>query len=247
VTRIDPATREVFLDGGDVVRARTLILATGVTWRRLAVEGHDRLIGKGVYYGAARSEVGATHGLDIHLVGAGNSAGQAALHFANHARQVTLVVRGDALAKSMSHYLIDQIAGKSNISARLQAEVVAAHGEDHLEGIDILDRQTGAVSRHASGGLFVFIGADADTGWLPAELARDRNGYVLTGDAVVKAGRWSHHRDPFLLEASVPGIFACGDVRLGPVKRVASAVGEGSMAIAFVHQYLAQEEARARS
>jgi thioredoxin reductase (NADPH) len=140
-------------------------------------------------------------------------------------RARTLVVRGDALARSMSHYLIDQIAGKSNISARLQAEVVAAHGEGHLEGIDILDRQTGAVSRHDCGGLFVFIGADADTGWLPSELARDKNGYVLTGDAVVKAGRWSHHRDPFLLEASVPGIFACGDVRLGTVKRVASAVG----------------------
>jgi len=247
VARVDPQSREIFLDGEESVRAKSLILATGVTWRRVAVEGFDKLIGKGIFYGASRSEAGSTHGQDIFLIGAGNSAGQAALHFANHARQVTLVVRGDALAKSMSHYLIDQIAGKSNISARLQAEVVAAHGEDHLEGIDILDRQTGAVSRHASGGLFVFIGADADTGWLPAELARDRNGYVLTGDAVVKAGRWSHHRDPFLLEASVPGIFACGDVRLGPVKRVASAVGEGSMAIAFVHQYLAQEEARARS
>ena len=129
----------------------------------------------------------------------------------------------------------------------LQAEVVAAHGEEHLERIDILDRQTRAVRSHDCGGLFVFIGADADTGWLPAELARDKNGYVLTGDELVKAGRWSHHRDPFLLEASVPGIFACGDVRLGPVKRVAAAVGEGSMAIAFVHQYLAQEAARARS
>jgi len=247
VARVDPQSREIFLDGEESVRAKSLILATGVTWRRVAVEGFDKLIGKGIFYGASRSEAGSTHGQDVFLIGAGNSAGQAALYFANHARQVTLVVRGDALAKSMSHYLIDQIAGKSNISARLQAEVVAAHGEDHLEGIDVLDRQTGAVSRHSSGGLFVFIGADADTGWLPAELARDKNGYVLTGDAVVKAGRWSHHRDPFLLEASVPGIFACGDVRLGPVKRVASAVGEGSMAIAFVHQYLAQEEARARA
>jgi thioredoxin reductase (NADPH) len=247
VAKVDPRTREIFLDGDECVRTRSLILATGVSWRRIVTEGFDKLIGKGIFYGAARSEASSTHGHDIFLIGAGNSAGQAALHFANHARQVTLVVRGDALAKSMSHYLIDQIAGKSNITARLQAEVVAAHGAEHLEGIDILDRQTRAVTRHSSGGLFIFIGADADTGWLPEEVARDRNGYVLTGDAVVKAGRWSHHRDPFLLEASVPGIFACGDVRLGPVKRVASAVGEGSMAIAFVHQYLAQEEARART
>ena len=247
VARVDPQSREVFLDGDESVRAKSLILATGVSWRRVVVEGFDKLIGKGIFYGASRSEASSTHGQDIFLIGAGNSAGQAALHFANHARRVTLLVRGDALAKSMSHYLIDQIAGKANIAAQLQAEVVAAHGADHLEGIDIHDRKTGAVTRHDCGGLFIFIGADADTGWLPAELARDRNGYVLTGDELIKAGRWSHHRDPFLLEASVPGIFACGDVRLGPVKRVASAVGEGSMAIAFVHQYLAQEEARARS
>ena len=247
VARVDPQSREIFLDGEESVRAKSLILATGVSWRRVAVEGFDKLIGKGIFYGASRSEAGSTHGQDIFLIGAGNSAGQAALHFANHARRVTLVVRGDALAKSMSHYLIDQIAGKSNISARLSAEVVAAHGEDHLESIDILDRQTRAVTRHECGGLFIFIGADADTAWLPAELARDKNGYVLTGDELIKAGRWSHHRDPFLLEASVPGIFACGDVRLGPVKRVASAVGEGSMAIAFVHQYLAQEAARGRT
>ena len=247
VARVDPQSREIFLDGDESVRAKSLILATGVSWRRVEVEGFDKLIGKGIFYGASRSEAGTTHGQDIFLIGAGNSAGQAALHFANHARQVTLVVRGDSLARSMSHYLIDQIAGKSNISARLSAEVVGARGADHLEGIDILDRQTGAVTRHDCGGLFVFIGADAETGWLPEEIARDERGYVLTGDAVVKAGRWSHHRDPFLLEASVPGIFACGDVRLGPVKRVASAVGEGSMAIAFVHQYLAQEEAKKRA
>ena len=244
VARVDPQSREVFLDGDESVRAKSLILATGVSWRRIVVEGFDKLIGKGIFYGASRGEASSTHGQDIFLIGAGNSAGQAALHFANHARRVTLLVRGDALAKSMSHYLIDQIAGKANIAAQLQAEVVAAHGADHLEGIDILDRKTGAVTRHDCGGLFIFIGADADTGWLPAELARDRNGYVLTGDELIKAGRWSHHRDPFLLEASVPGIFACGDVRLGPVKRVASAVGEGSMAIAFVHQYLRDADGR---
>jgi thioredoxin reductase (NADPH) len=240
VERIDPTTREVFLDDGDVVRARTVILATGVTWRRLAVDGFDRLIGKGIYYGAARSEASATHGLDVHLVGAGNSAGQGALHFANHARKVTLVVRGDSLEKSMSHYLIEQLRGKSNIAVELRSEVHAVYGETHLTAIDIRDGASKAVRRHDCGGLFVFIGADADTEWLPMDIARDARGYVLTGDDVVKAGRWSHSRDPYLLEASVPGVFACGDVRLSPVKRVASAVGEGSMAIALVHQYLQQ-------
>lgn len=241
VARIDPKERRIYLDGDDVVRARTIILATGVTWRRLDIEGFDRLIGKGVYYGAARSEASATHGLDVHLIGAGNSAGQAAMFFANHARTVTLVVRGDSLEKSMSRYLIEQLGGKSNVKVRLRSEVVAAHGDTHLTAVDIRDAASAEVRRHDSGGVFVFIGADAETGWLPADIARDARGYVLTGDDVVKAGRWSHNRDPYLLETSVPGVFACGDVRLSPVKRVASAVGEGSMAIAFVHRYLQQD------
>jgi thioredoxin reductase (NADPH) len=241
VARIDAATREVFLDCDDVVRARTLILATGVTWRRLAIEGFDKLIGKGVYYGASRSEVSATQGLDIHLIGAGNSAGQAAIYFANHARKVTLVVRGASLEDSMSHYLIEQIRGKSNLAVQLQSEVQTAYGDTHLTAVDIRDKANNTVSRHECGGLFIFIGADAETAWLPADIARDRRGYVLTGDEVVKAKQWSSGRDPYLLETSVPGVFACGDVRLSPVKRVASAVGEGSMAIAFVHRYLANE------
>lgn len=240
-TRIDLQTRRIFLDGDDVVGARTLILATGVSWRRLEIEGCDRLIGKGIYYGAARSEASSTHGLDVHLIGAGNSAGQAAMYFANHARTVTLVVRGDSLGKSMSRYLIEQLGGKSNVKVRLRSEVVAAHGDTHLTAIDIRDGAGAKVHRQDCGGLFVFIGADAQTEWLPADIARDARGYVLTGDDVVKAGRWSHNRDPFLLESSVPGVFACGDVRLSPVKRVASAVGEGSMAIAFVHRYLQQD------
>ncbi len=241
VARIDPKTRQVYLDGDDVVRARTVILATGVTWRRLAINDFDRLIGKGIYYGAARSEASATHGLDVHLVGAGNSAGQAALHFANHARMVTLVVRGDSLEKSMSRYLIDQLGGKSNVAVQLRSEVVDAHGDTQLTAIDIHDGASAKVRRHDCGGLFIFIGADAETEWLPADIARDARGYVLTGDDVVKAGRWSHGRDPYILDSSVPGVFACGDVRLSPVKRGASAVGEGSMAIAFVHKYLQQE------
>ena len=243
VARIDASTRQVHLDGGDVVRARTLILATGVTWRRLAIDGFDRLIGKGIYYGAARSEASATHGLDVHLIGAGNSAGQAALYFANHARTVTLVVRGDSLEKNMSRYLIEQLGGKSNVAVQLRSEVVAAHGSTNLTAIDIRDNASTEVRRHDCGGLFVFIGAEAETEWLPEEIARDARGYILTGDDVVKAGRWSLSRDPYLLESSVPGVLACGDVRLSPVKRVASAVGEGSMAIAFIHKYL-QEAAQ---
>jgi thioredoxin reductase (NADPH) len=239
VGRIDTATREVFLDGDEVVRTKTIILATGVTWRQLAIDGLDKFIGKGVYYGASRSEVSATQGLDIHLIGAGNSAGQAALYFASHARKVTLIVRGTSLEGSMSNYLMEQIHGKSNIAVKLQSEVHAVHGDTHLTAIDIRNSASNTVGRYDCGGLFIFIGADAETEWLPADIARDRRGYVLTGDEVTKAKRWSSDRDPYLLETSVPGIFACGDVRLSLVKRVASAVGEGSMAIAFVHRFLA--------
>lgn len=241
VTRINGATREVFLDGDEVVRGRSLIVATGVTWRRLAINGFDKFIGKGVYYGASRSEVSATQGLNIHLIGAGNSAGQAALYFANHARTVTLIVRGKSLEDSMSHYLIEQLRGKKNLAVLLQSEVKMACGDTYLTAIDIQNNASNVVSRHECGGLFIFIGADAETAWLPPEIARDKRGYVLTGDEVMKAKRWPAARDPYLLETSVPGVFACGDVRLSPVKRVASAVGEGSMAIAFIHQYLAKE------
>jgi len=238
VDRIAPAAHEVVLDGGEVVRARSLILATGVTWRRLAVDGLERLIGKGVSYGAARGDLAATHGLDVVLVGAGNSAGQAALNCANHARTVTLAVRGTSLEKTMSHYLVEKLRAKTNVTLRLGAEVHAVHGETNLTAVEIRDRATGAVSRHDCGGLFIFIGADAETGWLPGEIARDERGYVLTGEDVKKAGRWTLGRDPHLLETSVPGVFACGDVRLSPVKRVAAAVGEGSMAIALVLRFL---------
>jgi thioredoxin reductase (NADPH) len=238
ITRIDAATRQVHLDGGDVLRARTIIVACGVTWRRLTIEGFDRLAGVGVSYGAARSEAAHAHALDIHIVGAGNSAGQAALFFSTHARSVTILCRGDGLEKSMSRYLIDQLAARSNITVLARAEVVAAHGESSLEAIDVHHAAAGETTRLESGGVYIFIGADAETAWLPPEIALDRRGYVLTGSDVRDAGRWPLDRDPYLLETSVPGVFACGDVRYGPVKRVAAAVGEGSMAIAFVHQYL---------
>jgi len=238
IERLDVEERAVHLDGGDVLRGRTIILASGVSWRKLSIDGCDRLLGKGVFYGAARGEARATHGEHIHIVGAGNSAGQAAMHFSGYARSVSVLCRGEGPSKSMSSYLIDQLETRPNIRVRPRSQVVATHGDDALEALDIHNSATGETTREESGGLFIMIGADAETGWLPPEIALDDNGYVLTGLDVRVAGRWDLERDPYLLETSVPGIFACGDVRLGPVKRVAAAVGEGSMAIAFVHQYL---------
>ena len=247
ITRIDAGSRQIHLDGGDVLRARTVIVACGVSWRRLEIEGFDRLVGKGVFYGAARSEAPTVHGLDIHIVGAGNSAGQAAMFFSTHARRVTLLCRSGSLEHSMSRYLIDQLASRANIEVLFNSEVVAAHGTEALDAIDLRSGEGGEPTRLASGGLFIFIGADAETDWLPAEIELDRRAYVLTGPDVKATGVWPLERDPYLLETSVPGIFACGDVRSGPVKRVAAAVGEGSMAIAFVHQYLKEADHLAES
>jgi thioredoxin reductase (NADPH) len=238
IARIDTATHQLHLDGGDVLQARTVILASGVSWRQLQFEGCDRLVGRGIFYGAARSEAANAHGLDIHIIGAGNSAGQAAMFFSAHARSVTILYRGKSLERSMSRYLVDQLSTRRNIQVLFGAEIAAAHGDTVLEAIDVHNAETGETSRLQSGGLFIFIGADAETRWLPPEIALDPKGFVLTGADVSATGRWRLDRDPYLLETSVPGIFACGDVRLSPVKRVAAAVGEGSMAIAFVHQYL---------
>ena len=246
IARIDAATRQVHLDGGDVLRARTIILACGVTWRRAGDRGLRPPGGKGISYGAARSEAPNTHGLDVHIVGAGNSAGQAALFFSTHARSVTILCRGDGLEKSMSRYLIDQLGHALEHPDAVRVEVAAVHGERLARGDRRPRRRDGETTRLESGGLFIFIGADAETGWLPPEIALDGRGYVLTGSDMRETGRWALERDPYLLETSVPGIFACGDVRFGPVKRVAAAVGEGSMAIAFVHQYL-RDAATARA
>jgi thioredoxin reductase (NADPH) len=215
----------------------------GVSWRQLDVPGHTALIGRGVHYGASRSDAPAAQGLAVHLVGAGNSAGQAALFLANHAQSVTLVVRGGDIADNMSAYLVEQIRAKANITVLLRSEIRGMHGDASLTGLDIADRETGVVRRVASGGVFLFIGADAETGWLPAEIARDERGFILTGSDALRSRGWHLKRDPYLVETSSPGIFACGDVRLSPVKRVAAAAGEGSMAIAFAHQYLATEAA----
>jgi thioredoxin reductase (NADPH) len=175
---------------------------------------------------------------DVYLIGAGNSAGQAAVFFSSHARSVTILARGDSLAESMSRYLIDQIATKANIRVETRSEVVAVHGEERLEAIDVVDRRTGTTTRRDAKVLFVLIGAEAATDWLPSEIARDEHGFILTGTDAIRAGQWTADREPFALETSAPGIFAVGDIRSGSVKRVAAAVGEGGMAIAFVHRYL---------
>jgi len=234
----------VVLDGGDVVRARTVILATGVSWRELEVPGADALVGRGIYYGAARTEALNCQGLHVYLVGGGNSAGQAAMFFANYARKVSLLVRGPSLAATMSHYLIEQLATKDNIEICCHCRIARVEGEARLEAIVIEHRDGGEQEYVPASAVFVFIGADAETDWLPGEVIRDQNGYVCTGRDVMdlvaqRSAKWPLERDPFLLETSIPGIFAVGDVRHGSIKRVASGVGEGSMAIAFVHQYLA--------
>jgi thioredoxin reductase (NADPH) len=241
ISRIDAERHHVHLDGGDVLHGRTVVLACGVSWRNLDIPGFADLTGRGVFYGASPSDAAATHGHDVHVIGAGNSGGQAAMFFSNHARSVTIVCRGESLEKSMSSYLIRQLATRANVSVRVQSEIVAAHGDGAIEEVEVVDRSTGKIEREASGGVYIFIGADAETGWLPPEIALDQRGFILTG-ADVPAAEWARERDPFLLETSVPGIFACGDVRSGPVQRVAAAVGEGSMAIAFIHQYLRDEQ-----
>jgi thioredoxin reductase (NADPH) len=238
VEAIDPADLTVRLDGGDVLRTRSIVLAMGVEWRRLEVDSVDRFVGSGVYYGAARSDASLAQGNDVYLIGAGNSAGQSAIFFSNHARSVTLLVRGESLAASMSHYLIEQIATKANIRVETRSEVVAVHGDEQLEAIEVIDRWTGTTSRRDARVLFVLIGAEAASDWLPSEISRDKHGFVLTGTDAMKAGQWKADREPFALETSAPGIFAVGDIRSGSVKRVAASVGEGGIAIAFVHRYL---------
>lgn len=244
-TGVDPGPQHtVTLDGGDTLRAPVVLIATGVDWRTLDVPGVESYLGHGVYYGAARSDTGLTKGQDVCIIGAGNSAGQAAIFFSRFARSVTMLVRGESLEKSMSRYLIDQIVAHDSIRVETRSQVVGLHGDTDLTEIDVHDAAAGHTSSRPAMVLFVMIGADAVTRWLPPAIARDEHGYVLTGSDAAGAPGWTADRRPFALETSVPGIFAIGDVRSGSVKRVAAGVGEGGMGIAFVHQYLALTRAR---
>jgi len=245
-TSPDDAEHTVVLDDDTRLTTKAVILANGVQWRRLDTPGINRLTGHGVYYGAAGTEAFAVRGCRVHLIGGGNSAGQAAMRLSDYAELVTMLVRGPSLAASMSQYLINQLATKANVTIETHAEVLAAEGSSRLEALQIATGSSRRRERRESDALFVFIGAHAETAWLPLNLIRDQWGYVCTGRDVMdlleerEAGTWPLERDPYLLETSVPGIFSAGDVRHGSIKRVASSVGEGSMAIAFVHQYLAE-------
>lgn len=238
---ISGGRRSLCLSDGRQVAAQSVILATGVSYRRLPATGADEFAGRGVYYGAAATEAPETAGEHAIVVGGANSAGQAAVFLSRHAARVSLVVRGGDLAASMSHYLVEQIRGIPTIDVMLNTEVVACRGDDHLEEVDLRHRDEGAVETVKSGHVFVFIGAQPDTTWLPDGILRDPAGFVMTGTGA--AGRpkgWPLERDPLLLETSVPGVFAAGDVRGGSVKRVAAAVGEGALAVTLVHRYLGQ-------
>jgi thioredoxin reductase (NADPH) len=244
--RIEGQYRFVVLADGRVVSSHVLLLSTGVQYKRLDIPGAEELTGRGVYYGAALVEAAACKDEEVYVVGGANSAGQAALHFAKFACKVTMLVRASGLEASMSKYLIDEIERTSNIVVEPNTQVMAAEGTDHLEALCI--RGPEGTSRHTAGSLFVFIGAVPGTEWLPDAILRDDKGFILAGPdlqtAEMKAtGKfskmWKQDRDPYLLETSVPGVFVAGDVRHGSVKRAASAVGEGSIAVQFAHQYLA--------
>ncbi len=239
---VDGSRKVLRLADGRSIAAHALIIATGVTYRRLSADRADDFVGRGVFYGAASTEASATVGEHVIVVGGANSAGQAAVFLSQHAQQVSIVVRGPDLRASMSHYLIEQINSIANIDVRLGTEVVRCHGDDHLESVDLCQRATGTVESVEAGHVFVFIGAQPDTAWLPEAVMRDPAGFVVTGTDVAssraKPGGWTLERDPYLLESSVPGVLAAGDVRSQSVKRVAAAVGEGALAVTLVHRYL---------
>ncbi len=253
--------REVTFDDGTSILAHAVVLASGVSYRQLDAPGADELVGRGVYYGSAATQASACAGDHVVIVGGANSAGQAAVFFSRHAARVTMAVRGDSLERSMSSYLIDQIAAVDNIDVRLNTTVLKCEGQDRLQSVtlgtrfdsdltkadsvDGVDRTDGGLQVVDAGHLFIFIGAAPMTDWLPDKVLRDAAGFVLTGPDLVTGGRrpagWDLDRDPYLLESSVPGVFVAGDVRAQSVKRVASAVGEGALAVTLVHRYLAEQ------
>ena len=244
VTGVQPrgAARVVQFADGTELAAHTVILATGVSYTMLGAPGLRELTGRGVYYGSAATEAANCAGQHVYIIGGANSAGQAAMYFARHAQAVHLLVRGDSLERSMSQYLIEQVRNVPNIEIHTCTEVVAGKGDEHLEQLTLRDASTGAVQEVPASWLFVFIGAAPRTEWLDGVVERDRRGFVLTGPDLVREGRrprgWPLDRDPYHLESNVPGVFVAGDVRAESVKRVASAVGEGAMAVTLVHRYM---------
>ena len=242
--RVEDQYRYVQLGSGDEISCHALMIATGVQWRKMDARGMERLTGAGVYYGAGVAEAIECKDEDVYVVGGANSAGQSAMHFARYARRVVMLVRGDSLEKSMSQYLIDQIKQTPNIVIELNSSVVEAHGEKRLEAISIHCSQSGETQTVPATSLFIFIGATPHTDWLDGVVERDKRGFILSGTDLMSDGKpprgWTLDRDPWLLESSVPGIFVVGDVRKGSIKRVASGVGEGSIAVSFIHQYLSK-------
>jgi thioredoxin reductase (NADPH) len=239
---VNGSARTVRFSDGTAIDAHTVILATGVSYRQLTAPGLASLTGRGVFYGSSLTEAASCKGQDIYIVGGANSAGQAAVYLARHARSVTLCVRGQSLRQSMSHYLIQQIAGIGEISVRTGTEVAAAHGTDHLDRLTLRDAATGSTQDVDTEWLFVFIGAAPLTDWLDGVVTRDSRGFVVAGPDLSTGGErpagWRLDRPPYHLETSVPGVFVAGDVRAESAKRVASAVGEGAMAVMLVHRYL---------
>ena len=237
--RLEDNYRIITLSDGSEISCHALILAMGVSWRRLTVTGVEQFTGAGVYYGAAQTEAAACQDEDVYVVGGANSAGQAAMYFSKYAHRVRMLVRGESLTKSMSQYLIDQIAGTDNIEVMPFHSVVEAKGGDRLEEILVKDSQTDEVKTFKTNSLFIFIGATPSTDWLEGTVQRDERGFLYSGPDIPNGTPWPLERDRFLLETNVPGIFAVGDVRHGSVKRVASGVGEGSICVQFVHRHLA--------
>jgi thioredoxin reductase (NADPH) len=242
--RLDGPYRLLKLAQGEELSCHALLVATGVQWRKLEAPGIEQFTGAGIYYGAAMTEAMACRDEDVFIVGGANSAGQAAMYFSRYARRVVMLVRGSSLAASMSQYLIDQLKATKNVQIEFNSTVVEAHGQDHLEAVSVLCSTTNELNRSPTNSLFIMIGAAPNTNWLGDIVERDEQGFILSGPDLMRNGKrpkgWQVDRDPGLLETNVPGVFVVGDVRHGSVKRVASGVGEGSVAISFVHQYLSK-------
>jgi thioredoxin reductase (NADPH) len=242
--RTEGSYRIVKLADENEISCHALMIATGVQWKRLDAPGVDRLQGAGVYYGGGTTEALSCKGEIVYVIGGANSAGQAAMNFSKYAERVVILVRGDGLSSTMSQYLIDQIKETPNIQLWSHASLSEVHGESHLEEISVLCSDTKRIERVPATSMFIFIGALPQTNWLGEAIERDDRGFILTGPDIMQGGQrpkgWTQDRDPFLLETNVPGVFAVGDVRHGSVKRVASGVGEGSVAVQFIHQYLSK-------